>query len=161
MYSTTSTPRHLSLAMPMPRCLSYSLPRTHASDLLLTPSRTRRLPLVLSPMLPHRRVGTLAHNCASAFGPFALCSLMTFHRHTHRHPRHNSPGANAWRSNQGHMAKEGRKVEAGGGPLDHPPIAPGVGLTNFLPVGKTHGVAGGTHPAGHLALSKGWSYETP
>ena len=58
------------------------------------------------------------------------------------------------------MAKEGRKVEAGGGPLDHPPIAPGVELTNFLPVGKTHGVAGGTHPAGHLALSKGWSYET-
>ena len=150
LYSTTSTPRHLSLAMSMPRCPSYSLPRTHASGLL-----------VLSPMLPHRRVGTLAHNCASAFGPFALCSLMTFHRHTHRHPRHNSPGRTYGEGNQGHMAKEGRKVEAGGGPLDHPPIAPGVELTNFLPVGKTHGVAGGTHPAGHLALSKGWSYETP
>ena len=150
LYSTTSTPRHLSLAVSMPRCPSYSLLRTHASDLL-----------VLSPMLPSKPVGTLAHNCASAFGPFALCSLMTFHRHTHRHPRHNSPGANAWRSNQGHMAKEGRKVEAGGGPLDHPPCGAGVELTNFLPVGKTHGVAGGTHPAGHLALSKGWSYETP
>ena len=136
LYSTTSTPRHLSLAMSMPRCPSYSLLRTHASDLL-----------VLSPMLPHRRVGTLAHNCASAFGPFALCSLMTFHRHTHRHPRHNSPGRTYGEGNQGHMAKEGRKVEAGGGPLDHPPCGAGVELTNFLPVGKTHGVAGGTHPA--------------
>ena len=112
-------------------------------------------------MLPSKPAGTLAHNCASAFGPFALCSLMTFHRHTHRHPRHNSPGRTYGEGNQGHMAKEGRKVEAGGGPLDHPPCGAGVELTNFLPVGKTHGVTGGTHPAGHLALSKGWSYETP